>query len=1020
MASLFISYSRKDIEVARKLTEAFEGQKLDFWIDWEGIPPSVDWWREIEKGIEEADIFLFLLSPDSVNSNPCRKEIEHAFRNGKRLIPVVVRDIKTEESPSELSLLNWVFIREKDDFDKAFRKLIAAIKTDYEWVQVHRRLQVRALEWDRGNRDNSFLLRGKDLQYAEAQLVANAGKDPKVTELQTDYVLRSRQVSDRQRNITTGVAIAGVLTMTVLAIFAFVQANLATSSATDARNQAATAQAESIRADANAATAIANEKLAEERAKIALGGELAAKALVNDQPFLSFLYSAESIEYLDNYAQRNSLLTSLQASPSLRTILHGHQASVWSTAFSPDGNTLAAGSADGKITLWNVSLPSKPVQLDLPLDSHTDNVWSVAFSPNSEILAAGTGDHKIVFWEVSNTATPRQLGEPITGHADNVRSVAFSPDSNLLASAGCGIKNDNICIQGEIILWDVSNIAEPVQLSEPLSRHTGDVQIVAFSPDGQILASASWDNTVILWDVSNPTAPIQLGDPLQTHTLPVLSVAFSSDNETLATGSMDNTIILWDISNPANPVQRGAPLTDHADEVWSLAFSPDGNTLASASADHKIIVWDTTNPNEPILLVEPLTGHTNLVLSVAFSPDGNTLASGSVDQTVILWDVPNPAPPIRLGAPLRHTHAVWSLAFSPSGNTLAAGTYDRTIVLWELSDITTPLQLANLTRHAGPVWSIAYSDPGDKILASAGCGKASEGDCVQEEIILWDVSNPSKPMQLGEPFSGHTNDVQSVAFSPDGKVLATASWDHTIILWDVSNPAKPHQLSDPLIGHSSIVRSVAFSPDGKILASSSDDLTVILWDVTKPSSPLQVSQLPNRHTNWVWTTAFSPDGKILASGSLDTTVILWDISNPAAPFQLGEPLSHTDYVWSIAFSPDGRTLASTSCGKRNDNNECTQGEITLWSVINPAAPLRLGKPLLGHTNEVLSVTFSPDSRVLASGSLDNTVIFWDVDPKSWAIRACQKAGRNFTREEWDQTFPNESYHTTCPQWPAGE
>ena len=159
MPSLFISYSRKDIVAARKLTEAFKNLGLDFWIDWEGIPPTVDWWREIEKGIEEADMFLFLLSPDSVKSAVCKREIEHAARNGKRLIPIVVRDSKAAESPPELQPLNWIFFRSEDDFDGSLGKLTTAINTDYEWVQTHRQLQVKALEWERNHLENSFLLR---------------------------------------------------------------------------------------------------------------------------------------------------------------------------------------------------------------------------------------------------------------------------------------------------------------------------------------------------------------------------------------------------------------------------------------------------------------------------------------------------------------------------------------------------------------------------------------------------------------------------------------------------------------------------------------------------------------------------------------------------------------------------------------------------------------------------------------------------------------------------------------------
>src|SRR5215208_4558587 len=191
MTSLFISYSRKDMEAARRLTEAFKGQELEFWIDWEGIPPTVDWWNAIEKGIEEADIFLFLISPDSAKSKVCQQEIDHAIKNGKRLVPVVLRDIKGDEAPPHLSPLNWIFLRDNDDFNFAFGKLITAIKTDYAWVQIHRRLQVRALEWERGNKDNSFLLRGKDLEDAQAELVKNVGKSPIPTDLQAEYVLLS-------------------------------------------------------------------------------------------------------------------------------------------------------------------------------------------------------------------------------------------------------------------------------------------------------------------------------------------------------------------------------------------------------------------------------------------------------------------------------------------------------------------------------------------------------------------------------------------------------------------------------------------------------------------------------------------------------------------------------------------------------------------------------------------------------------------------------------------------------------
>ena len=161
-------------------------------MDWQDIPPSVDWMKEIQKGIEDADIFLFLVSPDSISSSICAAEVDHAVLNGKRIIPVIVRDFDAKLSPATITHLNWIFFsRPQDDFERAFGQVWSAIHTDYEWVQIHRRLQVRALEWDRNQREESFLLRGKDLQDAEAQLIVHKEKDPHPTELQNAFAQKS-------------------------------------------------------------------------------------------------------------------------------------------------------------------------------------------------------------------------------------------------------------------------------------------------------------------------------------------------------------------------------------------------------------------------------------------------------------------------------------------------------------------------------------------------------------------------------------------------------------------------------------------------------------------------------------------------------------------------------------------------------------------------------------------------------------------------------------------------------------
>ena len=207
MARIFVSYSRKNIDFCKQLTDELQKRDLDFWVDWEGIPPTVDWMKEIEKGIEEADTFLAIVTPEWITSKVCIDELDIAVKNGKRLIPVVPYDIVWDTVPPALAQFNFIFFTDKFDFNTQLQLLFTALDTDYDWLKTHRRLQVKALDWERSNKDNGFLLRGKDLEEAERQISINANKDPRPTDLQFEYVLLSQQGATRQRRITMGVLI---------------------------------------------------------------------------------------------------------------------------------------------------------------------------------------------------------------------------------------------------------------------------------------------------------------------------------------------------------------------------------------------------------------------------------------------------------------------------------------------------------------------------------------------------------------------------------------------------------------------------------------------------------------------------------------------------------------------------------------------------------------------------------------------------------------------------------------------
>jgi WD40 repeat protein len=350
-------------------------------------------------------------------------------------------------------------------------------------------------------------------------------------------------------------------------------------------------------------------------------------------------------------------------------------------------------------------------------------------------------------------------------------------------------------------------------------------------------------------------------------------------------------------------------------------------------------------------VVAILHGHTDRVRSVAFGPDGRTLASASNDNTVRLWDVRTHK---QLGRPLTgHGDVVRSVAFSPDGRTLASASDDNTIRLW---DARTHEQLGNAL--IGP--PNAASNPekplrphGFESVAFSRDGRALASGSVDDTVRLWSVRTHR---QLGASLRGHTDGVTSVAFSPSGRMLASAGEDKTVRLWSLRTHK---QLGAPLTGHTRTVTSVAFGPNGRTLASSSADKTMRLWNLRTHK---QLGAALIGHTAAIYSVVFTSHGRTLTSASADKTVRSWSVRTHK---QLGRLIGHTGAVFGVAVSRNGRTLASASADKT----------MRLWDMQTHE---QLGKPLGRHMGPVLNVEFSPDGRTLASAGLDDTVRLWDV------------------------------------------
>jgi WD40 repeat protein len=679
-------------------------------------------------------------------------------------------------------------------------------------------------------------------------------------------------------------------------------------------------------------------------------------------------------------------------------------------AFSPDGKLLASASSEGgktyTVRLWDVATGKVRQEL-----SHKSRVLSLAFAPDGKTLASSRQEFRtfvVQLWDVATgkvrTSIERKSGGP---------GLAFSPDGTILVWGGPNVtlwdigeakETGQLAAEqrgvatllftaagkqlitaggdGTVRVWEVASGKE-------LRRLPGDgrVEALALSRDGAMLALARQSSAALeLWDLEAAKERPVFAAPREAIT----TVALSPDGTILAAGSWDRGIRLWDATSGK---ERGK-LDGHAKAVQAVAFSPDGKTLASGSSDQTVRLWQTRDSKE----IHKLEGHRGPVATVAFSADGRMLASGSSDKIIRLWNT-------IAGKEIRqfseHDARVTSVAFSPDGRTLLSGSEDKSARLW---DVATGKALHEL-YHDRPVSCVAFS-PDGKIAASATAGYFASNNT----ITFWDPATGKEIRRL----RGHKGRISALAFSPDGKILVSGNQSPGGIV--VGGYSRSHEKDGDLafhvwevatgkelvkvLGHQGWVNALAFSADGRRLASGSDDTTVLVWDLgpqrlgkmieqalrnTKPqpapipektspqppsgkpaeappsSEPLQLS-----HPGWVRSVSFCPASKLLAAACADGSVYLWDKSTGKQLHRLRE---HLGGAWTVVFAPDGKTLASCGGPAAQDGDFA----IRLWDV---ASGKRIAK-LNGHDQVVSALVFSPDGTMLTS-ACRQTIRRWDV------------------------------------------
>jgi WD40 repeat protein/serine/threonine protein kinase/Flp pilus assembly protein TadD len=549
----------------------------------------------------------------------------------------------------------------------------------------------------------------------------------------------------------------------------------------------------------------------------------------------------------------------------------------------------------------------------------------------------------------------------LAGHTQPVHAVAFSPDGQRLASAS---------VDQSVRIWDLATGKE----IRTLAGHSRMVNCVAWSADGRWLASGSgvWDEArpgeVKVWDAAKGQVVFNLTGQKGA----VAGVAFSPDGQRLAAANWDSTVRLWDLTTG----QQVRVLAGH--QVRCIAFSPDGQRLAAGCHERTVIIWDAASFEQQCTL----RGHTGDVYSVAFSPDGRRLVSGSWDGSVQVWDLAS-AKELSGFSPPRHTDIARGVDFSPDGQRIASASNDGFVKIWNAE---TGQEVATLRGHSGYVCGVAFS-PGGRCLASASW---------DHTVKVWDLTSGQQgrsfnaaarlfrsalspdgqriamasrtpdspqrliPLKVYDVTTGRQTlllgqcggGFHGAAFSPDGRRIAS-DWNKDVKIWDARTG---HELFT-LRGHTAPVASVAFSPDSQRLASASEDKTVKLWDAKAGKEFLTLVG----HTQPLTCVAFSPDGQRLASASKDGTVKVWDANSARELLTLR---GHDASVTDVAFSRQGDRLVSAS-----EDRTVRIWDSQTWQAI---------RTLPGHTGAVTAVGFSPDGQRMVSASLDGSVRLWDA------------------------------------------
>ena len=988
MAKLFVSYSRKDSVVARKLILSFKDTGQDVWVDWEDIPPAVDWLEQIFRGIEGSDAFIFLISPDSVASEVCNVEVGRAAQNNKRIIPVVVRDVDPKITSEIIRKLNWTFIREPDNFEDGLAKVKTAIELDLPWVEEHNRLQLRALEWHR-KKEPSLLLRGKDLRNARSMVMTAAKKDPAPTNLQQLYIHHSNQ-DERRRNLFWFATAAAVIALASLTYFAFFQRNLAImNEALAKQNEIIAQQNESlaiearIEAELNEAEALKQEEAARKARITAEAQRSAAKAQIyqsrTGELYTSTLLAIDSWQGEESDEAEEILRRNISLLP-IPVAQFGHAAKINTLEISPDGSILLTASTDNTMCAWKLEDGTR-----LFCQNSPGSVNDAIFSPEGNIIVMGdeTGLVQIL------TTTDGKKQDELKFVAP-IRNLDIGSGGRLLA-----VTQDNGIV-------DMINLQTGKRSF--FLQTTGRVYHSGFSPNGRLFATGSALGIVTIWNLETDEI-FSSGK----HRGEILSIEFSPDSKFLVSGGKDGYAVVTLTSSGAEIYKRL-----HEDWVDDIAFSPDGSWFVTASHDKKIRVWDTVTTNERIRMAQE-----SFVEVVEVSQNGQWIATTGSDKTVRVWNAVTGSEIFQI--PLSSGGS--ALAFSEDGRFLITGDDSGALGVWGISIMPVPEKSLIFDGVVGDVQFDVTRD----LLAASDSNK------------VW-LLNPNALPNLtsnltNEPGVEVKSNVKEFLVSPDADWVAISTVANEVFIYSLGG----NQTLSPVETTGSIT-AIAFTPDSAQLITATSNGKVEAWNTDRRQATDPVTLFAGDSS----VTSLAANQKYLAVGMIDNIAILDltsgrkvdDIESPGANPLLGS-------------SPDGRFLAAANASGQIHVWENRDGNFVLIHTISKGAAFSMAFNSTGtilaagttnsvnlidsstgeefaripHPGNVNGISFSTDENVLVTAS-SRFIQIWDISKIAQIKKdalvdvACSRMIANFDESQWVAFFGNKEYYPLCSNLPS--